>query len=135
MILVDTSVWIDFFSNRNAAHVMHLSNLIEQQEDLCLCGVILTEILQGIKNPKEKRLINNTLHSLIFLEMNRDTFVLAADIFSDLRKRGITIRKTIDCIIAAVAIDYKIPLIHNDCDFNSIEKYCGLRAVNTSLKN
>lgn len=126
MILVDTTVWIDFFSNRKLRHVDALIELIEQRDELCLCGVILTEILQGIKNPREYRIITNSLAPLIFLDMKQSTFVLAAEIFRILRKQGITIRKTIDCMIAAVAIENELILLHNDRDFNLIKKYCGL---------
>ena len=63
MILVDTSVWIDFFASRQLPHVKTLTNVIERRDDLCLCGIILTEILQGIKNPKEFQKINTILES------------------------------------------------------------------------
>ena len=132
MILVDTTIWVDFFKGQDTAHVTYLRNIIIQGIDLCLCGIVLTEILQGIKNKKEHHQIEDILTSLIFLEMKRSTFELAADMFRILRKRGITIRKTLDCMIAAVAIENNIPLIHNDRDFDPIEKYCGLQVINTT---
>jgi predicted nucleic acid-binding protein len=130
MILVDTTVWIDFFSNRHAAHTAYLAKLIEQQDDICICGVVLTEILQGIKNTKEQRQVEEGLESLIFLEMTRETFVLAADIFRTLRQKGVTVRKTVDCMIAAVAIENNMPLLHNDRDFDFIKENHRLRIVN-----
>ena len=126
MILIDTTVWIDFFSKRNSRQVVHLVKLIEQREELCLCGIVLTEILQGIKNPREYKQAEDLFGSLLFLSMTRDTFILAADIYRSLRTRGITIRKTLDCMIAAVAIEHKVPLLHNDHDFDPIAKFCGL---------
>lgn len=129
MILVDTTVWIDFFSNRDTKQVTRLIQFIEEKDDLCLCGVILTEILQGIKNPREHRQVEKMMDTLLFLEMNKETFILAADIYRSLRLRGITVRKTLDCMIAAVAIENKVLLLHHDRDFDPIEKYCGLQIV------
>jgi predicted nucleic acid-binding protein len=129
MILVDTTVWIDFFSGRHTKQVDRLVNIIEQKEELCLCGIILTEILQGVRNMREYKEVNTLFSSLFFLDMKQETFVLAAKIYSSLRLRGITIRKTLDCMIAAVAIEHQVPLLHHDRDFEPIEKYCGLKAV------
>lgn len=129
MILIDTTVWIDFFTGHNQPQVIQLINLLENRDELCICGVILTEILQGIKNKKEQQLIEEHLNYIIFLEMTRSTFILAADIFRLLRSQGITVRKTIDCMIAAVAIENDIMLLHKDRDFNPIEKHCGLKVL------
>ena len=67
-----------------------------------------------------------TLESLYYLEIKKEIFVLSAEIYRSLRVRGITIRKTLDCIIAASAIQYQVPLLHNDRDFDPIEKYFDL---------
>lgn len=135
MILVDTTVWIDFFADRNTPQVDFLITQINQNEDLCLCGVILSEILQGIKNNRQKTQIENKMDSLLFLEMTKNTFISAADIYRVLRSKGFTVRKTIDCMIAAVAIENNIALLHNDRDFDPIEKYLGLRVISSRLKN
>jgi predicted nucleic acid-binding protein len=129
MILVDTTVWVDFFSARETKQVSCLVQYIEQKEELCICGIILTEILQGIRSQKEYAQVENLFNSLLYLEMDKDTFILAAEIYKSLRLRGITIRKTLDCMIASVAIKYKIPLLHNDRDYMPIEKYCGLETA------
>lgn len=126
MILVDTSAWVDFFNGRDSKQVFRLVHLIEQREEICICGVILTEILQGIKNNSEYKRVENLLDSLLFIDMTKDTFVLATDIFRSLRLRGITVKKTVDCMIAAVAIEHSAKLLHNDKDFDPIEKFCGL---------
>ena len=76
MILVDTSVWIDLFAGRDSPHVKALELLVTNREDLCICGVILAEVLQGIKDDKEYNQTNSILSNLIFLPMTRDTFVL-----------------------------------------------------------
>jgi predicted nucleic acid-binding protein len=127
VILVDTTVWIDFFADRVTSHATHLKQLLEEQHELCICGPILTEILQGIRNTREHNHVQDLFGSLLFLDMHKDTFILAAEIYRKLRLRGITVRKTIDCMIAAVAVEYKAPLLHNDRDFDPIAKYCGLK--------
>jgi len=130
MVLVDTTVWIDFFSPHPAGqHVGTLEKLIKDREDICLCGVILTELLQGIRDDFEFRQTRDMLANLIFLPMDYAVYVRSAEIYRDLRRRGITIRTPVDCMIAATAIEHDVALLHNDKDFIPIEKYCGLQTV------
>jgi len=125
-MLIDTTVWIDFFANKPTHQTIYLEQLISDREDIYLCGIILTEILQGIKNSKEYHQIEKSLRPILFVDMTQSTFILAANIYRKLRTQGVTIRKTADCMIAAVAIENGLTLLHNDKDFNPIEKYCGL---------
>ena len=129
MLLIDTSVWIDFFNNRDTKQVSLLKFAINDAEDICICGVILTEVLQGIRNDFEYEQVKKMFRSLTDLTLSNDTFIQSADIYRSLRKQGITIRKPIDCMIAAVAIGHDIPLLHNDKDFVPIEKL-GLQVYN-----
>jgi len=129
MVLVDTTVWIDFFAARSLSHVEALENLIANREDICICGIILTEVLQGIKRDSEYRKTRDLFGNLIFLPMLYSTFVRSADIYRKLRRKGITIRKPLDCMIAAVALENEIPLLHNDKDFNPIEKHFRLKVL------
>ena len=129
MVLVDTSVWIDFFAGRNDSHVMSLQESIESEEDLSLCGVILSEVLQGIRSDADFTKTKEYLDDLIFLPMRRATFVKAAELYRSLRKKGVTIRKPVDCMIASVAIEYNAQLLHNDRDFNHIAKHSKLRIL------
>ena len=126
MVLVDTTVWIDFFAGRNESHVMALQELIEREEDLCLCGVILAEVLQGIRFDADFIKTKEYLGDLIFLPMRHATFIQSAEIYRSLRKKGVTIRKPVDCMIASVAIEYNIHLLHNDRDFDYIAKHSKL---------
>jgi hypothetical protein len=128
MVIVDTTVWIDFFAAQPAPHVAALETLIKQREDICICGIILTEVLQGIRQEAEFRKTRALFNSLIFLRMSYTTFLRSAEIYRALGQRGVTIRKPMDCMIASVAIENRIPLLHNDKDFNLIEKYCGLKS-------
>ena len=129
MTLVDTSVWIDFLAARNTPQVAALEALIDQREDLCLCGVILTEVLQGIRDDQQHKQTESVLSSLIYLPMDLSTFLLAANIYRTLRSRGITIRNSVDCMIAAVCIEHKADLLHNDRDFDYIADVFGLQVV------
>ena len=129
MTLVDTSVWIDFFAGRNTPQIRVLESLIEQREDLCLCGVVLTEVFQGIRDEKEYIETESIFSDLIFLPMGRKTFVMAADLYRSLRVRGITIRNSVDCMIAAVCIEREVRLLHNDRDFDLIAAHFDLKVV------
>ena len=131
MILVDTSVWIDFFAGRDTPHVASLEHLILDEEDLALCGIILTEILQGIGDDASYRRVKRFLGPLIMLPMPETVYVRAADIYRKLRKAGITIRKTNDCIIAATALEHHCRLLHNDKDFSPIAAHFSLRTIKT----
>ena len=129
MILVDTSVWIDFFAGRDLPHVARLEQFILDNEDLALCGIILTEILQGISDDTTYRRVRRDLSPLITLPMPPTVFVRAADIYRKLRKLGITIRKSNDCIIAATALEHHCQLLHNDKDFTPVAKHFPLKVV------
>ena len=129
MILVDTSVWIDFFAGRDLPHVARLEQFILDNEDLALCGIILTEILQGISDDTTYRRVRRDLSPLITLPMPPTVFVRAADIYRKLRKLGITIRKSNDCIIAATALEHHCQLLHNDKDFTPMAKQFPLKVV------
>jgi len=129
MVIVDTTVWVDFFAARSADHVAMLETLIDEREDICICGIILTEVLQGIRKESEFRKTRDLFNALIFLPMEYKTFSRSAEIYRLLRRKGITVRKPMDCMIASVAIENDIPLLHNDKDFHPIEQYCGLKPM------
>ena len=123
MILVDTSVWIDFFNGAGTTQVRLLEKNILDNADIAICGIVLTEILQGIRDDKQYRRVKQHLKPLILLPMDENTFILAADLFRQLRKQGLTVRKTNDCIIAATAIQHGVALLHNDRDFDVLREH------------
>ena len=127
MILVDTSVWIDFFAGHDLPHVGMLEQLILDNDDLALCGIVLTEILQGIADDATHQRVRRYLSPLIMLPMPEAVFLRAADIYRRLRKKGITIRKTNDCIIAATVLEHHCQLLHNDKDFAPIAEFFPLK--------
>ena len=121
MILVDTSVWIEFFNASAARPHLVLHNLLEAEEDVGLADIILTEILQGIKSEKSFRATKRYLLEFpIYSLKGISSYVEAAQIYRLCRRRGHTIRRSIDCIIAMVAIENDLALFHNDKDFQSI---------------
>ena len=129
MTCVDTTILIDLFAGREVPHVARFETLIAQGEDICLCGVILTEVLQGIKEDSEYAQVETVLANFVFLPMTRETFRLAARLYRSLRAQGITIRNSVDCMIAAVCIEYQVPLLHHDRDFEFIAAHSALQIV------
>ena len=86
-------------------------------------------MLQGIRSDAEFRSTRNLFKHLLFVPTQHTTFVEAAEIYRHLRQNGITIRKTVDCMIAAAAIENGISLLHNDRDFDFIREYSGLKTI------
>jgi len=128
MILVDTSVWIDFLRGANSAHRLILHRLIDEKEDISITGIILTEILQGIERDGDFQAIREYLLEFpIYDAKGIGTYLKAAQIYRDCRKKGKTIRKTVDCVIAAVCIENDLILLHKDRDFDLIEGYTKLK--------
>jgi len=127
MILVDTSVWIDFLNGADSKERHALHRLIEEEEDISITEIILTEILQGIKEDENfKRVKDYLLEFPIHKPKGTETYLKAAEIYRDCRKKGKTVRKTVDCIIAAVCIENNLALFHKDSDFDIIGACAGL---------
>ncbi len=128
MILVDTSVWIDFLKGKNTFYRKKLHELIENDEDICITEIILTEILQGIRDDEIFQLTRKYLQDFTILKPKGiETYIMAAEIYRRCRREGKTVRKTIDCIIAAIAIEHGATLFHNDKDYEKIKECVGLK--------
>jgi len=128
MIVVDTTVWIDFLEARGTLFDLHLKELIEQGESLALTDVIYCEVLQGILDEGKFRRTRNILRAYPILRVRGlRTFEHAAQIYRACRKKGLTIRKTADCLIAATCLEARAELYHNDRDFEAIAKVRGLK--------
>jgi predicted nucleic acid-binding protein len=115
-VLVDSSVWIDFLRNNATPQTQLLEQLIAEREDLCICGFVFTEVLQGIKDEKQYVATKQHLSNLIYLEDDVSTLDLGATIYRELRKQGLAIRNSIDCLIAATAIQHSCHLLDADRD-------------------
>ena len=132
MILVDTSVWIDHFRGVDSRESDRLRRLLEEEEDICICGLILTEILQGIRSDTQYRKVEKLLSHLVYLPTTRDAYVTAAKLYRTARRSGVTIRRSLDCIIAGCAIENRVPLLHKDKDFDKIERFSRLKTVSVA---
>ncbi len=129
-LLVDTSVWIDFFRGRKTSETQMLYELVENDEPVLLCPIIIQEILQGIKNDNDFIRIKESLLSFSILSMDPvESAVGAAELYRVLRKKGTTIRKSNDCLIAFYAIYYNVKLLHKDIDFEKIAGNSDLKTV------
>ena len=93
-----------------------VETLVREREDLCTCGVVLTDVLQGIWDKKEFEKTKATLSEIIFLPIGKEVFHLAADIYRTCRSHGITIMNSFDCMIAATYIQHGVGLLHNEKD-------------------
>ena len=121
MILVDTSVWIDFLQGADTSQRRTLHGLIEDEEDICLTGIILTEILQGIRDDKEHSEVRRYLLEFpVYNPEGTATYIAAAAIYRNCARHGRSVRKTVDCLIAAVTMENDFMLLHNDRDFEAI---------------
>lgn len=128
-VLVDSTVWIDFLKNKKTTETEKLVELIEAREDLCICGFVLTEVLQGIRDEKQYIATKQQFANLIYLEDDSSTFELAATIYRELRKQGITIRNSIDCLITSVVMQHHVALLENDRDYPFIDAHFPLNLV------
>ncbi|MDZ7657989.1 PIN domain nuclease [Fodinibius sp.] len=120
MILVDTSVWIDYFNGIENRQTESLDRILSQQSVL-VGDIILIEILQGFDSDKEFRLAKRALDPLDCVHLGGKSLAIkAAANFRFLRSKGVTIRKTVDILIGSWCIEYEIELLHNDRDFDQI---------------
>ena len=126
MIVVDSSVWIDFVKGRNAPHVGRLRASLGTDE-IIVGDLMLCEVLRGLESERAAREVEALLRRFEIVSMAGDAIaVIAARNFRSLRRRGITIRKTIDMLIGTWCIENRRPLLHNDGDFRPMARHLGL---------
>jgi len=130
-VLVDSTVWIDFLCDKSTPLTKQIVELIQNREDLCICGFVLTEVLQGIRDEKQYVATKQQFNNLIYLDDDYSTFELGATIYRNLRKQGVTIRNSIDCLIAAVVIQNDVMLLESDRDYAFIDQYFPLNRILT----
>ncbi len=129
MILVDSSVWIDYFNGRFTAETELLDRLLRVQRAL-IGDLILLEVLQGFRSDLDFHRARRVLNVLQCVTIGgRDTAIAAAQNFRALRRRGVTVRKTIDTLIATFCIANGLELLHCDRDFAPFERHLGLRVL------
>jgi predicted nucleic acid-binding protein len=126
MIVVDSSVWIDYFSGANTPQTEKLENTLGAKP-VAIGDLILIEVLQGFRHDKDYKVARKLFEDVAIFEMlGTQMAIKSADNFRALRKKGITVRKTADVIIATFCIEQKLPLLFSDKDFSPFVKHLGL---------
>lgn len=129
MIFVDSSVWIDFFRGTPTPEADRLDAILGEDE-LVVGDVVLTEVLQGFASDAAFRTALDLLSTLRLVEIGgREVAIEAARNFRRLRARGVTVRKTIDTLIATRCILAGMPLLYSDRDFDPFVEHLGLRSA------
>ena len=124
MLLVDTSVWIDFLAGRTTPAVDHFRERLEAREPFALTELIYLEVLQGVREPEAMRKVSGYLRGQHFLAPRRglQTYDSAAELYRRCRAAGATVRSAIDCLVAQTAIEYGAILLHSDRDYERIAR-------------
>ena len=129
MVLVDTSVWIDYFGDVVSAQVQQLDGLVGRKQVLT-GDLVLAEVLQGVRSDREFRVVRDALLTLDVVQLTSPTLaVKSAHYYRVLRRHGLTVRKTIDCLIATWCIEHGVPLLYSDRDYEPFVKHLGLQAL------
>jgi predicted nucleic acid-binding protein len=129
MLVVDSTVWIDYFNGLENPHTDYLHAIVDKTPIL-IGDLILAEVLQGFRDDSDFEKARRTLGRYIQVEMvNPELALQSARNYRMLRRNGVTVRKTMDSLIATYCIENEHDLLHNDSDFDGYEKHLGLRVV------
>jgi len=128
LILIDTSAFIEFLNKTGSPFDREIESLINNNEDTAIADIVLTEVLQGIKDDKNYVEVKQALLSFsVYSLKGIDSFIAAADLYRKCRKTGHTIRNTVDLLIAQIALENDLIVLHNDRDFDTLANICKLR--------
>lgn len=127
MMIVDSNTWADYFNGAEEPHVARLDTALQDEEDLAVLPIIVTEVLQGFRTESGFRKAKATLTALPAIQPTVAAHVRAATLFRSLRSKGVTVRGAVDCIIAQTCIDHDALLLSPDRDFKSIAQHTALR--------
>jgi predicted nucleic acid-binding protein len=130
MILIDSSVWIDFFRGRSTRQSDRLHEFVDDDQDILLGDLVLCEVLLGARDDRNALRMEMALREFPVVQLlDPKLAVAAAANYRQLRANGITIRRTIDLIIGTYCIEYGHHLLHSDRDFEPMERLLGLRVI------
>jgi predicted nucleic acid-binding protein len=127
MIIVDSNAWAGFFNGTATPYVRRLDAALREEEDLAILLIIITEVLQGFRTDSGFRRARRVLVRLPIVQPTVDCHVRAARLFRSLRRKGITVRGAVDCVIAQSCLDLDAELLSPDADFRSIADHTSLR--------
>lgn len=120
-VLVDTSAWVDFLNDFPSPAADALAELLQGDDDVCTCGIVVAEVFQGLHRDQGRDSIRRSFEDMIFLEPpGIRLYLRAAGLYRALRERGTTVRSTVDCIIAAIAEDSGCDVLARDRDMDAI---------------
>lgn len=125
MILADTSAWVEFLRNTGSSVCTRVDELIDA--DIATCSPIRMELLAGARDERQLSDLRRLLARACLVPTEPRHYEEAAALYRTCRRGGETVRKMIDCLIAAVAIDAKVPILHSDADFEVLARHTGLR--------
>jgi predicted nucleic acid-binding protein len=126
LIFVDSSVWVDYFNGRNTAETDYLDKLLGK-DPIGIGDLVLIEVLQGFRQDRDYNTARELLTSLeVFTLGGQEIAIKSADNFRLLRKRGVTVRKTIDVLIATFCIERNLTLLQTDKDFEPFHEHLKL---------
>ena len=131
MILVDTSALLPFLAGRSTRATEAIATALSDGLEIGLAPVVVQEILQGARDESQWRRLQRYLLTQMILAP-RDplaTHVAAARIYYDCRRRGLTVRSTLDCVVAQIALEHGVPLLHDDRDFDAIARVRALKTL------
>lgn len=135
LIIVDTSVWVDYFRGIQSHQTKLLANLLANTNRVTITPTVLQETLQGIRDDSQFTQIRESLLVCIILRLDpTEAAIEAAQLYRMLRKKGVTIRKPNDCLTAYYGLFHDVPILHNDIDFVQIARYTALKMVPTEDK-
>lgn len=129
MIVVDTSVWVDFFRQHATPQAAALTDLLEDDAGVAITDVVLTELLQGVPDAEADRFEEAMLAFDVLRLGSIDDFARAAALYRQARSAGETVRRTLDCLIASVCVREGLALLHADADYDRLARGTDLETV------
>ncbi|MBM3156524.1 MAG: PIN domain-containing protein [Chloroflexi bacterium] len=126
-VLIDTSIWVEYFRGKDQELVESVKNLIRTRR-ATLCGIVLSELLAGVRTKKIRDILKQTLDALEYVEVSRDTWTSAGELSDSLRRQGISVPLT-DLILAALALENNVELFTLDSHFRRIAEIKQFKSV------
>jgi len=133
MLLIDTSLWVPIYRDTSGSVSRYVQSVIGNEE-VVFCQFVRAELLQGCRDDREWSRSLDYLNNQSYLEMSLDGWTEAARIYFELRQQGITVRSTLDCCIAVVALEHDLTLLHNDQDYEKVATVRPLKHKRVSLE-
>jgi predicted nucleic acid-binding protein len=128
VILIDTSAFIEFLNRTGSREDLIIEKFIANDDEIAIPDIALTEILQGIRDDQEYIDVKRSLLTFPVLTLaGTNSYIAAAELYRKCRKKGATVRNTVDLLVAQIAIENKAALLHNDRDFTAIAGNCDLK--------